>query len=130
MLTKGDIEWMSDVQDEVYYNREQAIYVIYTIHTHDSFTGEIIGSIDDEREVGAVVTELSIRKGDGERYIESGLEYEAGDAKFDIKRESIQDISDVISRIRYEGIEYEILGDDRKGIGKRNRYEILGRVIT
>jgi len=37
---------------------------------------------------------------------------------------------DKIERAKYAGKTYELLGSDKKGIGKRNRYELIGRVIA
>lgn len=130
MLSESDIEFMSEAQDEIYAYRERPIDVIYFEKVYDDITGELIEEKEVTREVSAVVTELSIKRADGARYIENGIEYEQGDIKVDVKIELIADIADKITRLRHDGKEYEILGDDKKGIGKRNRYEIIGRVIA
>lgn len=130
MLNESDIEFMRAAQDEIYAHRERLIDVIYFEKVYDDITGELIDEKEEPREVKAVVTELSIKKANGARYIENGIEYEQGDIKVDIKIELIADIADKITRLRHDGKEYEILGDDKKGIGKRNRYEIIGRVIA
>lgn len=130
VLNESDIEFMDASLDEIYAHRERPINVIYLDKTYDDITGEIIDEKEVSREVSAVVTEISIKRANGARYAENGIEYEQGDIKVDIKIELIEDIVDKIERIKYDGKEYEILGDDKKGIGKRNRYEILGRVIA
>src|SRR5690625_4001066 len=115
MLNASDIEFMKSSQDEIYTLRERPITVIYTEVIRDDITGQIIGREDVEREVNAVITELSLRKQGGARYVEGGIEYEQGDAKFDVKIELIEDIADKITQISHIGIDYEILGIDRKG---------------
>ena len=129
MLTEIDINFMAESQDEIYTLRQRPINVIYLDKVIDEFTGEVISENEEPREVGAVVTELSTRGKDA-RYMDGGIEYEQGDVKFDIKYDYISDIADVLIRAEYDGKKYELLGDDKKGIGRRNRYEFIGRVIA
>lgn len=130
MLTENDINFMAESQDEIYTLRQRPISVIYLDKVIDEYTGEVISENEEPREVSAVVTELSTRSKDGSRYIDDGIEYEQGDVKFDIKYEYISDIADDLIRAEYDGKKYELLGDDKKGIGRRNRYEFIGRVIA
>ena len=130
MLTENDINFMAESQDEIYTLRQRPINVIYLDKVIDEYTGEVISENEEPREVGAVVTEVSIRGKDGSRYIDDGIEYEQGDVKFDIKYDYISDIADDLIRAEYDGKKYELLGDDKKGIGRRNRYEFIGRVIA
>jgi|SRR5690625_1331838 len=130
MLNAGDIEFMRSSQDEIYTRRKRPLSVIYTETIRDNITGQIIGREDVEREVYAVITELTTKKQNGGRYVEDGIEYEQGDAKFDVKIELIEDIADKITQINHSEVNYEILGIDRKGIGERNRFEIIGRVMA
>lgn len=130
MLTENDINFMAESQDEIYTLRQRPISVIYLDKVIDKYTGEVISENEEPREVGAVVTEVSIRGKDGSRYMDGGIEYEQGDVKFDIKYDYISDIADDLIRAEYDGKKYELLGDDKKGIGRRNRYEFIGRVIA
>lgn len=130
MLTSGDIEYMKEAQDEIYTLRERPINVIYLDVVKDDFTGEIIKELEVPREVQAVVTEISIRKSDGSRYVQDGIEYEQGDLKVDVKLDYIRAIKDKLVRAEFDGKKYELLGGDHKGIGKRNRVEFIGRVIA
>ena len=130
MLTENDINFMAESQDEIYTLRQRPISVIYLDKVIDEYTGEVISENEEPREVGAVVTEVSIRGKDGSRYMDGGIEYEQGDVKFDIKYDYISDIADDLIRAEYDGKKYELLGDDKKGIGRRNRYEFIGRVIA
>src|SRR5699024_12240176 len=76
VLNEGDIEFMKNSQDEIYTLRERPIDVIYVEKTYDEFTGQLIGEEEKAQEVNAVITEITIRREDGARYIEDGREYE------------------------------------------------------
>ena len=65
-----------------------------------------------------------------ERYLTLGIQYEKGDIWLSIDLEEIEDIADIIERIAYDGKDHVILAMDKKGIGVRNRYEILARVAS
>lgn len=130
MLTEADIEFMKQTQDEIYTLRQRPINVIYLEKVYDDFTGELLEETEVSRSVNAVVTEISIRSKDGSRYVQDGIEYEQGDIKIDVKLDYIEDISDKLVRAEFDGKKYELLGGDRKGIGRRNRIEFVGRVIA
>lgn len=130
MLNESDIDYIYNSLDEIYTLRERPVNVIYIEKTYDDITGEPLGESEHAREVYAVVTEISTRGADGSRYLENGIEYEQGDVKIDIKIERIEDIADKLVRAEYDDKKYELLGDDKKGIGRRNRIEFIGRVIA
>lgn len=127
MLTESDIEFMRASQEEIYVLRERPVDLIYFKETHDPITGELIGRQEVSREVIAVVTEISSGT---DRSMESGVIYEQGDIKIDVKLDHVADIEKRIVRASYDGENYEIISSDRKGIGIRNRVEIIGRVIA
>lgn len=124
MLTQEDITYMKDAQDEIYELRQRPIMFIYLDKQFDPITNLPIGESEQSLEVQAVITEIR-----STRSMEGGIEYEQGDIKIDVKIELIEDIADKITRAEFDGKTYELLGGDRKGIGKRNRYEYLGREI-
>lgn len=128
MINEHDIDMMADWRDETLPHRQRGISVIYAEVAYDEFTNEPVGVQDVTREVVAVVTEISSAIPDN--YLANGIEYKKGDIKADVNIELIADIIDKITKIAYDGKDYEILAIDKKGIGRRNRYEILGRVIT
>ncbi len=130
MISEEDIDFMREAQDEIYALRQRSISVIYLEKVYDDFTGELLEEIENTFEVQAVITEISIRSKDGSRYIENGIEYEQGDLKIDIKLEYIEEIYDKLVRAEFDGKKYELIGGDRKGIGKRNRIEFIGREIV
>ncbi|GGP13562.1 hypothetical protein [Oceanobacillus neutriphilus] len=126
MLTEQDLEFMADSQDEIYVLRYRPITVSYTEKQYDEITEEVIGEREVSTEIKAVVTEIS----EETRTITSGIAYESGDAKFDVKLADLGEVGAKIERISYDDNTYEILGSNKKGIGRRNRIEFIGRVIT
>jgi len=128
MLNAGDIEFMDDSLDEIYTHRTRTINVIYLEKQFDLINGMPIGEQEVPREVDAVVTEISSMI--PERTIEGGIKYIEGDVKFDVKIELIDDIIRKIERIEYDDDDFEITAIDKKGIGRRNRYEIVGRLMA
>lgn len=130
MLTAEDLTYMKEAQDEIYEMRMRPITFIYKEVMRDSITGTVIGETEADRNVNAVITEMSIKKANGSRYMENGIEYEQGDIKIDVKIEFIEDIVDKVTQAFFDDKRYELLGDDKKGIGLRNRYEFVGREIA
>src|SRR5690625_319 len=128
MLNAGDIEFMDDSLDEIYTHRTRTINVIYLEKQFDLINGMPIGEQEVPREVDAVVTEISSMI--PERTTEGGIKYIEGDVKFDVKIELIDDIIRKIERIEYDDDDFEITAIDKKGIGRRNRYEIVGRLMA
>src|SRR5699024_11287028 len=96
---------------------------------YDRSSGIEVGEKEYELPAEAVITEMSI-KGEGSRYYEDGIEYEEGDIKIDVKLEYLTGNERKIIRVNFDGKDYEILGGDLKGIGRRNRIEYLGREIS
>src|SRR5699024_11253651 len=96
---------------------------------NDAISGREVGEKECEVRAGAVITEISI-KGEGSRYYEDGIENEEGDIKIDVKLEYLTGNERKIIRVSFDGKDYEILGGDLKGIGRRNRIEYLGREIS
>lgn len=129
MLTSADITFMNESQDELYTLRCRPLTFMYEETQFDAITGVEIGTVETKVSALAVVTEISIRLNDGERGLVSGIEYEQGDIKIDVKIEAIADIADKVTQVEYENRIFELLGSDCKGIGIRNRYEMLGREI-
>ena len=127
MLNESDIDLMSEWQDEIYTLRARPVTFIYRDKQIDPISGIEIGETEHRREAIAVVTEVS---SNSDRNIAAGIIYEEGDIKVDVKIEFIEDIADKITQMVYDGKEYEIVAKPKKGIGKRNRYELHGRLIV
>lgn len=130
MLNRGDIELMHEWQDEYYTLRCRPITLFYVDKEYDPISGIEIGEKEYELPAEAVVTELSTRTGEGARHMEDGIEYEDGDIKIDVKLEYLTGNDRKIIRANFDDKDYEILGGDLKGIGRRNRIEYLGREIS
>lgn len=125
MLTEHDIEFIKANRRELIANRTLKIIVKYKdVNERDPFTGEPIGDTESTREVDAVVTEVSA--GEDREYI-GGVEVLRGDLRISVAIELIVDIADMLVALVHDGKEYEILAYDKKGIGERNRYELLAR---
>jgi len=127
MLNESDIDLMSEWQDEIYTLRARPVTFIYRDKQIDPISGIEIGETEHRREANAVVTEIS---SNSDRNIAAGIIYEEGDIKVDVKIEFVEDIADKITQMVYDGKEYEIVAKPKKGIGKRNRYELHGRLIA
>lgn len=131
MLTENDIDLMNEWRSEMVALRRRPIDLIYFVKEYDDFTKELIKQIEDSRTVLSVVTELSSSTGAGaERFMEGGIKYEQGDIWLSVEIGLVEDIADKIARIRHDGKDYKIIAMDKKGIGRRNRYEILGRLVA
>ena|SRR5690625_734142 len=128
MLTELDIDLIHGWRDELISNREFPIKIVYLEKQYDPINGMPIGEKEVEREINAVITELS--SAIPERTVEGGFKHIEGDIKFDVSIDLISDIVGKIERIKYDGENYEIAAIDKKGIGRRNRYEIIGRLIA
>lgn len=130
MLTETDIDLIHAWGDEIYTLRERLVSVIYYEETRDPITGEIVGKQSQAREVDAVVTEITSAVSGDDRKMIGGVIIEEGDIKVDIKIELIEDVAELLSKIKYDNKDYEILASGKKGIGRRNRYELIGRLIV
>lgn len=132
MINEADIEFMRNTRKEVVAGRQTLITIAYTgAGTVDDITGEVIGGNPVERDVMSVVTEISSAASTSfERLVVNGVAVEKGDVWLSIAFELIADIAEIIESLRYDGRWYTVMASDKKGIGARNRIEVLGRVTT
>ena len=132
MLTKEDIKFMKATRQEIIANRTSKILVKFEGEpVRDPISGEPIGGSVEEREVDAVVTEISSRSSvRADRDIVGGIVVQEGDLWLSIEIGQVADIADDLIRVVYRDKEYEVLAVDRKGIGEFNRVEILARMIS
>jgi len=130
MLTSEDIDFMKKSQEEIYTNRTRPITFVYLTKKYDPITGVLIEESENNREVEAVVTEMATQGQGISRDLEEGIEYDQGDIKIDVKIDLISDIVDDITQAEFDNRQFELMSVDKKGIGKRNRYEFIGREIA
>lgn len=130
MLNENDIEFMQNTRREVVANRERLITLYYQSEpAYDPITGQPIGGGVKSEEVMSVVTEItSLFK--MKRELVGGVEVMKGDIWFSVDLDKIIDFTDDVTGVNHRGIDYEVLAQDRKGIGTRNRIEFLGRRVT
>lgn len=132
MLNEADIEWIKGNRKEIVHKRQTLITIAYTgAGVVDDITGEVTGGGSITRNVMSVVTEISTAASTGfERLLIGGVAVETGDVWLSIDFELIADIAEIIDSVRYDGRWYSVMASDKKGIGERNRIEVLGRVTT
>jgi hypothetical protein len=130
MLTIDDIEFMKESRNEMAVSRQSAITLIYQNEgTKDLITGEVTDPIDIPFETLAVVTEISSQV-KIDRYLQNGIEVEKGDICFSVSLDAIEIFYEQIINVLYDSKKYEVISKDKKGIGKRNRAEFVGRLVT
>src|SRR5690625_1158894 len=130
MLNESDIDFIRESRTEILSHRTYAVEFTYTETVYD-MVGTPIGKQTKSRAVEAIVTEISSASGaNAERTIEGGVVFDEGDIKVDVSINLIEDIADIVDKLSHDGKEYEITAIDKKGIGERNRYEIIGRELA
>ncbi|MFJ5716534.1 hypothetical protein [Neobacillus sp. NPDC093127] len=121
---------MKETRKEMVSNRESPITLVYEGEgVKDPITDEVIGGGEKEKPTSGVVTEIS-SQAKIDRYLSNGIEVEKGDIWFSVAIEELADIYENITGAIYDGKKYEVQSKDKKGIGKRNRAEFVGRLIT
>ncbi|MCM3314897.1 hypothetical protein M3626_21095 [Psychrobacillus sp. MER TA 17] len=126
MLNESDIDFIYETRMDVVQGRRREIIVYYEVEGEkDPVTGEG-GTETLDRAVEGVVTEVD-SKFKMKRELFGGIELLKGDIWFSVEIDLIHDIDTKIVRVKYEDVDYEVLAQDRKGIGRRNRWEFLGR---
>ncbi|MBU8597370.1 hypothetical protein KM908_14585 [Alkalihalobacillus clausii] len=126
MLNENDIDFIYETRMDVVQGRRRGIIVYYEVEGEkDPVTGEG-GTETLDRAVEGVVTEVD-SKFKMKRELFGGIELLKGDIWFSVEIDLIHDIDTKIVRVKYEDVIYEVLAQDRKGIGRRNRWEFLGR---
>jgi len=127
MLTDADIAYMREASSEIKRGRQRNITVSYKTGVYDDISGELTDEVIVERNVLSVVTEVSSAQGGSDRYTDNGIIYEKGDIQISVEIDLIADIAELIEYVRHDGVTYVIIAIDKKGIGERNRYEMIAR---
>jgi len=130
MLDEADIEFMKQSRNEILTHRTRPVSFIYEQIEYDSL-GTPIGKSTKTETYETIVTEISSASGaNQERTSEGGVVFDEGDIKVDVNIGLIEHIAEDIKRMEHDGKAYMITAMDKKGIGERNRYEIIGREIS
>ncbi|MGQ5176922.1 hypothetical protein ACSQ7W_11520 [Bacillus halotolerans] len=129
MVTPEDVTFMKHARKEVIQGRTFDIVLFYEGEVvRDPITNEPLPQKEPpKRIVPSVVTEISSQV-KIDKYLADGIEVQSGDIWFSIAIELIEDIYGSLKSVIYDEKTYEILSVDKKGIGARNRAEIVGRL--
>lgn len=126
MLTESDKAFIRNNRDEMLEGRTEPITLIHvTSGEPDPYTGEATGANETTEIVDAVWKEYST-VANGDRSVIGGVELRQDDVKVTIGSTVI--LSDVLHVIR-DGIKFELIAIDEKGIGGTNRYECVARRV-
>lgn len=130
MLTEHDIDLIAESRREVYANRTHKITLL--IPQEDGkhpISGEPIKVDPLEHECDAIVTEISTNV-NVDRYLENGILVEKGDVLFHVDYTELPSENAEFTEVSYRGEDYEVINAANKGLGRLNRVELLGRLIT
>lgn len=137
MLTEHDIAWMRSNREEITENRTVPVVLLRTLPgEEDPYTGEfadeyvgnyaMTSTMYAEETVQAVWKEYS-SVANTDRSVIGGVELQQDDVQMTL--DYSVDMTGV-ERVRYEGVEFEIVTVDRRGIGENNRFECVVRQVV
>jgi len=131
MLTQDDITLiMATRRNEVVTNRQSPIIIIYRDGgSTDPITGEIVEPNDVQLTAMSVVTEIASQRMI-DRYLDNGIVVQKGDIWFSVDINVVGAVLDKIYQVEYDGIYFEVLSRDKKGLGAINRVEFVGRRLS
>ncbi|HAM2077737.1 TPA: hypothetical protein U0X07_002643 [Listeria monocytogenes] len=122
MITNDDINFMQSAREEMLAGRKFEVeLLIEATNAVDPDTGEPLESQETSKLVSAHVTENAGKQVE----INDGILTKSADIKVDI---SIEDWTPV-AFFNYAQKKYRVLGTPQKGIGQRNRVEVLGELV-
>ena len=127
MLTEEDIEFIKANRSEILANRTEPVTLVHLVPGEkDPWTGESTGDTESPEIVEVVWKEYST-VANGDRDVIGGVELMQNDIKVSIP--STATLVDV-ERIIRQGVAYELIAIDEKGLGDPNRYECVARQVT
>jgi hypothetical protein len=127
MLTEQDIAFIKSNRSEILANRTEPVKIIHIVPgAVDPWTGEPTGDTESPEIVEVVWKEYST-VANGDRDVIGGVELMQNDIKITIP--STTTLGDV-ERIMRQGVAYELIAIDEKGLGDPNRYECVARQVT
>lgn len=127
MITDADKAFMHQARSEMLAGRTFPVNLLPDeVVSTDPDTGEEVRLPSDPIEVQAHVTESPTYSSSGGWDISDGLLVYTADIKVDI---NIDDWVDV-TYFEYDSEKYRVIRKPEKGIGKRNRVEVFGELVT
>ncbi|HBZ6456252.1 TPA: hypothetical protein MMD81_002133 [Listeria monocytogenes] len=122
MITNDDINFMQSAREEMLAGRKFEVeLLIEATNSVDPDTGEPLEPQTDSKLVNAHVTENAGKQVE----INDGILTKSADIKVDI---SLEDWTPV-TFFNYAQKKYKVIGTPQKGIGQRNRVEVLGELV-
>ncbi|MBF2623700.1 hypothetical protein IBB47_02090 [Listeria seeligeri] len=122
MITNDDFNFMQSAREEMLAGRKFEVeLLIETPNSVDPDTGEPLDPQTDSKLVSAHVTENAGKQVE----INDGNLSKSADIKVDI---SIEEWTPV-TFFNYAQKKYKVIGTPQKGIGQRNRVEVLGELV-
>ncbi|MBC2016978.1 hypothetical protein [Listeria seeligeri] len=122
MITNDDINFMQSAREEMLAGRKFKVeLLIEATNSVDPDTGEPLEPQVTSKLVSAHVTENAGKQVE----INDGILTKSADIKVDI---SIEEWTPV-TFFNYAQKKYKVIGTPQKGIGQRNRVEVLGELI-
>ncbi|EFN6329554.1 hypothetical protein HMH09_002434 [Listeria monocytogenes] len=122
MITNEDIEFMKLAREEMLAGREYEVELLKeTTGEIDYETGELIRQTQESLFVKGHITEISGKQ----VQIDGGILTIIGDIKVDINI----DVWTPVDFFKYASRTYRVIGKPQKGIGLRNRVEVVGELV-
>ncbi|EPD9051501.1 hypothetical protein ACSFMY_002290 [Listeria monocytogenes] len=122
MITSDDIGFMKLARTEMLDGRLFEVELLKEpVSELDADTGERLTILHESVFVKAPVTEISGKQ----VQVEGGVLTTEGDIKVDV---NIEDWTPV-KFFNYAGRKFRVIGANEKGIGQRNRIEVLGELV-
>jgi hypothetical protein len=128
MLSQGDIEWIKANRAEMTAGRTEPVILLHTTFALDPYTKEPIEEGTDivEEIVNAIWEEYSAVATVKDFTIVKGVDIRRDTAKVSFDENA--DLSNV-KHLKYQGVLYEFLSINEKGLGEINRTETVVRRV-
>lgn len=130
MLTQDDINWMKNNRSELIAGRTESVTLIKPTKVQDPYTNEWVESGEPARIVVQVTWEEVSAVATIKDFV---IEYPTG---ADIRRDNVLvsfdetvDLTD-IKHVERQGVLFEFLSINEKGIGMKNRTECVARRVV
>lgn len=129
MLSQGDIEWIKENRAEMTAGRAEPVILLHVTPALDPYTKEPVdeGTTIVEETVNAIWEEYSAVATVKDFTILNGVDVRRDTAKVSFEQNT--DLSNV-KHVKYQGVLYEFLSINEKGLGEINRIEAVVRRVS